>query len=519
MSKLSSNSFSNSLKGKIWLAVTALALFISTFGIISYLLISFLLQNPIYAVFIPFLLLSITVLFFGLWLSNEVINPIEKLILFARSMERGVSSSPPKTSGSTETDELLNSLHKLNQQMLNLVSSMDEVSHGNLDAVFAPSANSDRLTSSFQKLLARVSESIHAKQELDRIQKDLTNLSLEISNLKRNNLNFSIRTKSSETEEITACIEGISSRLSILAGHIKANSVENFVLVKELQGKAESVLLQYESNIKDINRASIVLGKVPELVDKVTDELSKSATSVRLSIEKAQSSSRQARGNLDAVNHHRKNLREAGKRLQKLDQYTLDIAKVAKTVEDLAQRTNMVALNASIQATELGEKGRGLLVVSDEVERLAERANTANKDIYSLNKAIQSEIRKIEATIETTMQEAADLSKFSIETENTLTELERNLSGFLAMQNKALAYSREQNEKTEAAFNSFTESLTDNEKAFAEFGDSSELFERVLLSMEQLYESVSDISLPSETETTSMPGRAGMAEINAKEAF
>ena len=88
MARYTPNSLLNSLKGKIWLATSALAFFICTFGLISYLIVSFVVNDPFYAVFVPFLFLAFTVMVFGWWLSNEVVSPIEKVSLLAKSLER-----------------------------------------------------------------------------------------------------------------------------------------------------------------------------------------------------------------------------------------------------------------------------------------------------------------------------------------------------------------------------------------------------------------------------------------------
>jgi hypothetical protein len=91
------------------------------------------------------------------------------------------------------------------------------------------------------------------------------------------------------------------------------------------------------------------------------------------------------------------------------------------------------------------------------------------------------------------------------------------------MQNKTLSYSREQNEITGTAFRSFMASLSGNEKAFAQFSDSKEIFERILRSMEHLYESVSDISPASDPEghlaSQASIIKISNADIEAQEAL
>lgn len=192
MARQSANSLLNSLKGKIWLATSGLAFFICTFGLVSYLLVSLLTTEIFYAVFIPFLFLGFTVMVFGWWLSNEVVSPIEKVSLLAKSLERGVQTSLPRTTGSTETDELLKSLHRNSQQLQNLVGLMDKVANGNLDVALTPLANSDRLSNSFQKLLVRVSKSIQAKQDLKKLTAAVGGITEQISTVRNGDFDLDI---------------------------------------------------------------------------------------------------------------------------------------------------------------------------------------------------------------------------------------------------------------------------------------------------------------------------------------
>jgi HAMP domain-containing protein len=204
----------NSLKGKIRMATTGLAFFVALCGLISYLILS-LVGNSFYAVFIPFLFLALTVVLFGRWLSNEILSPVEKVSLLAKSFERGVSTTIPKTSGSAETDELVQSVARLSGQVQKLVSSMDEVAGGNLDVVFSSATGAtDRASQTFQKLLAKVSESIHAKQDLERLQAAVIRLSEEILPVKLGNLDAKIKIETPETEKISQTLGYLIEQLS-----------------------------------------------------------------------------------------------------------------------------------------------------------------------------------------------------------------------------------------------------------------------------------------------------------------
>lgn len=499
------NSLSYSIKGKIWLATTALAFFVGTFGTISYLIISYLINDSFYAIAVPSLLLMVTVAVFGWWISNEVTNPIERVLLLSKSLERGVSSSLPKSSGASETDQLLETLHRISQQAPKLLKAMDEVAQGNFNISLAPLSNSDRVTATFQKLLAKVSESIQAKHDLEILQAAIKRLEGEIEPLKQYNLNVSASPENPDTEELALTFNNFVEQLSELIGQVKNAASQTHSTSGEVQKNLQTIIEQDEARMLKMNQASLVFKQVPQMVQQISEELSQSVFSANQSIEKARNGTNIAEANLNAVAQLRRQINESIKRMQKLNECSQEVGKVAKTVEDLAQRTSMVALNASIQAAEMNEQGRSFAVVSEEVERLAERANATNKNISALNKAIQSEIGKVESSLDATVSEASTLSKFAIETGNSIGELERYIGQFLHLQEKIAAYTLSHTEDTEIAFETFVKSISETENSVKTLKESTKKVERIREKMSNLDDSVSHFSLTSATEDSDVP--------------
>ena len=479
------------------MATTALAFFICTFGMLSYLVASYLFNDTFYAVFIPFLLLTGTVVVFGWWISNEVVSPVERVSLLAKSLERGMSNSVPKTSGSAETDELMETMVRISRQTQKLVSSMDEVAQGNLDVVLSHGENSDKITTTFQKLLAKVTESIHAKQELTQLQTTLSKLTEEVSSIRRDNLNVTVSTDADETREVGLALNHLIEQLSETVLQVKTSSMNSQKISLEINSGLQSLIRKDEDRIAKMNQASITLRKVPQIVEKISEEIAQSAFSATQSIQTARNGTNVAQANLNAVANLRKQIHESIKRIQKLTESSQEIGKIAKTVEDLAQRTSMVALNASIQAVELNENGRGFAIVSEEVERLAKRANDTNKSISSLNKSIQSEINKVESSLENTVSEVANLSKFALETTNAIAELERYVTQFLGLQEKISSYTLEQNDDAERAFETFVASISETEESVRVLKQSADSVQRITNSMDGLQISVSHVKVSS----------------------
>lgn len=485
----------NSIKGKIRLAVSLLAFFVCTFGIGSYLVVALFTDNTLYSALIRFLFLAAGIIIFGWWLANEVVRPIEKVSLLAKSLERGVSASLPKTSGLRETDELLETLHRNNLQLQNLVGLMDKVASGNLDVALAPLEHSDRLSSSFQKLLAKVTESIKAKQDLERLKTSIRQITGEIARVRTGNLDVEVTSDFPQTKEISETLNFLIHRLNELIVHVRTDSKQAQTSAKDVQKAVQTAIAADEKRVLEMNQATLTLKKIPQSVQKISAELSASASAANQSIERARTGSQTAQENLFAVNVLRGQMQEAVKRIGKLNEHSQEIGKVAKTVEDLAQRTNMIALNASIQAAELGEKGRGFVVFAEEVERLAERAANTNKQISTLNKTIAAEIGEVEHSLRESVGGAANLSKFALETGDSLGELEKYIGRFLNLQEKLISYSGEQAADTEKAFQIFVGSTTETENAFKNLKEAEMQMAQTADSMESLQSAVADFKI------------------------
>jgi twitching motility protein PilJ len=377
---------------------------------------------------------------------------------------------------------------------------MDKVSSGNLDVVLTPLQQSDRLSNSFQKLLAKVTESINAKQDLEQLKGAIRQITEEAAPVRSGNFDVEIKSDDEQTKEISETLKFLIHRLNELVKQVKGDSKQTHILAKEVQKTLQSVIGADENRIREMNRATLALKQIPESVQKISEELYASSHTAKQSIEKARTGAQKAQQNVSAINALRQQIREAVKRIGKLGERTQEIEKIAKTVEDLAQRSNMIALNASIQAVETGVRGRGGFVAfTEEVERLAERAANTNKQISTLNKTMAVEVGEIERSLQDSVSEAADLSRFAIETNSSLSELEKYIQQFLNLQEKLVAYAGEQSADTELAFQNFVVLVAESEKAVKHLKESEMQVSQITMATESLQVAVADFktSAPS----------------------
>ncbi len=496
MARPTANTLINSLKGKIWLATSALAFFICTFGLISYLLVSFVVSDVFYAVFIPFLLLGFCVMVFGWWLSNEVVSPIEKVALLAKSLERGSPISLPKTSGSTETDELLQTLHRNNRQLQNLVGLMEKVADGDVNVALTPLESSDRLSDAFQKLLTKVSESITAKQDLNSLQSAIRQIDEEIISIPGGNLDVKVKTEHQQTRAIVETFKYLLGELNMIIGSVREDSAKAGSAAAEVQTTLQNIVRRNEERLGELNQAKFTLKQLPGSISKISSDLSQSAVSAKQSIEKAGKGTRISKENLNAVSNLRQRIHEAVKRTGKLGERSREINAVAKSVADLAQRTNIIALNASVQITENDKSENQFNVIAKEIERLAVRAIETNKDITSFSKTFPAEIGQVEHTLEEIVGEVASLSKFAIETGNALDELERYIGQFLILQTQLSSDSGEQSVETGKAFEVFINSIHDTENVVGQLKQSEINLSEFIGTINNMQNAVAVFNLP-----------------------
>jgi twitching motility protein PilJ len=122
----------------------------------------------------------------------------------------------------------------------------------------------------------------------------------------------------------------------------------------------------------------------------------------------------------------REQIQETSKRIKRLGESSQEIGEIVDLISDITEQTNVLALNAAIQAASAGEAGRGFSVVAEEVQRLAERSGEATKQIGSLVKTIQADTQNAVAAMEKSTQGVVDGAKLSDAAGQSLREIEKS---------------------------------------------------------------------------------------------
>jgi twitching motility protein PilJ len=169
---------------------------------------------------------------------------------------------------------------------------------------------------------------------------------------------------------------------------------------RQTQALAQHLAKASGAQSKQIAAATETAGHVAAATEEVSGNAERAADVARHSVDVAHKGGEAVRRTIDGMNAIRETIQDTSKRIKRLGESSQEIGNIVELINDIAEQTNILALNASIQASMAGEAGRGFAVVADEVQRLAERAATATKQIEVLVRTIQTDTNEAVVSME-----------------------------------------------------------------------------------------------------------------------
>jgi len=206
------------------------------------------------------------------------------------------------------------------------------------------------------------------------------------------------------TEDITGTIADSFNfaieELRKLVATVNDTALMVDMATKQTENTAAHLAKAADNQAKEINAATESIVSMAASIEEVSGNAERSSDVARHSVEVAHKGGEAVRRTIDGMNAIRETIQETSKRIKRLGESSQEIGNIVELINDIAEQTNILALNASIQASMAGEAGRGFAVVADEVQRLAERSTNATKQIEVLVRTIQSDTNEAVVSME-----------------------------------------------------------------------------------------------------------------------
>ncbi len=192
----------------------------------------------------------------------------------------------------------------------------------------------------------------------------------------------------------------------------------------ETQGTARNLAEASENQAREITDASTAINQMASSIDQVSMNAAESATVAERAGEIASKGGVVVRYTIGGMDRIRDQIQETSKRIKRLGESSQEIGDIVSLINDIADQTNILSLNAAIQASMAGDAGRGFAVVADEVQRLADRSAAATKQISALVKTIQSDTNEAVISMEQTTTEVVQGARLAQDAGVALEEIE-----------------------------------------------------------------------------------------------
>ena len=262
-----------------------------------------------------------------------------------------------------------------------------------------------RVNDANQAAILRLMNELQAVAEGDLTQQ--ATVTEDITGAIADSVNYTVE----ELRTLVSQVQGTVSRVTDTTQQVEATSTELLAAsseqLREIRDTGESVL-QMAGRINDVS------GQAQE-----------TAAVARQSLQAAESGLRAVQNTIGGMNSIRDQIQETSKRIKRLGESSQEIGEITELISDITEQTNVLALNAAIQAASAGEAGRGFSVVAEEVQRLAERSGDATRQIAALVKTIQTDTQDAVGAMERSTQGVVEGARLSDAAGTALGEIDR----------------------------------------------------------------------------------------------
>ncbi len=261
------------------------------------------------------------------------------------------------------------------------------------------------------------------KRQSEQTQEAILRLMNEMQNFAEGDLTVRATVSEDVTGAIADSVNFAIEELRTLVGRITTAADQVTTASDAAQQTSSQMLGAAERQSKEIRTAGQQVLGMARAINEVSAKAAQSASVARNSLSAAEKGQDAVHNAISGMGEIRDHIQDTAKRIKRLGESSQEIGEIVELISDITEQTNVLALNAAIQAASAGEAGRGFTVVAEEVQRLAERSAEATKQIGAIVKTIQTDTQDAVSAMEKSTQGVVEGAKLSDAAGQALTEI------------------------------------------------------------------------------------------------
>jgi methyl-accepting chemotaxis protein len=423
--------------------------------------------------------------------TDKIVNTVETLANGDFSADVMLSDPDEETQEAYETlSKILDAVRKFTEAVLTMGEDATILADAAKSGVLETRADTEKHKGDFRKIISGINEI------LDNILKPVNEASAVLEVMATGDL----------TTRMTGEYEGDHQKLKDSINSLGGNLGGLITQVSELASTVTEIAVEISSNSETMasgsQEQSAQADEVATAVEEMSRTVTENAMGASKTAEEADRNGRIAKEGGTVVDQTVGKMRDianvvklSAENMEKLGKSSQQIGEIISVIDDIADQTNLLALNAAIEAARAGEQGRGFAVVADEVRKLAERTTEATKQIADMIKGIQNETEQAVTAMNQGNEEVNSGIELADKAGNSLQEIVSSSQEVLDMINQIAAASEEQSSTSEQIarnVEAISHVTNDSAKKISEIAHSSDELRRLT---NQLSESVAQFKV------------------------